>query len=154
MTCCLCRPFSNGGKSICTIIPFKPKRYSRNALAFLGPKASCPEREAFLYPEADVDAYDPQAIETKWQEVWEAEKAFYTPDPEPGTEQEPKFYMLEMLPYPSGALHIATHGAARVCGRAAAEVIAGEEAGLHRSQVGSRCALHERPRTPAHRSRH
>ncbi|MDX2702412.1 glycoside hydrolase family 3 protein [Streptomyces sp. PA03-6a] len=30
---------------------------------------------------------------------------------------------------PSGALHIATHGAARVCGRAAAEVIAGKEAG-------------------------
>ncbi|MBV9024789.1 MAG: glycoside hydrolase family 3 protein [Streptomycetaceae bacterium] len=54
---------------------------------------------------------------------------------------------------PSGALHIATHGAARVCGRAAAEVIAGEEAALHRSQVGSRCALHERPRTPAHRTR-
>jgi beta-N-acetylhexosaminidase len=30
---------------------------------------------------------------------------------------------------PSGALHIATHGAARVCGRAAAEVIAGKDAG-------------------------
>ena len=27
---------------------------------------------------------------------------------------------------PRGALHIATHGAARVCGRAAAEIIAGE----------------------------
>ncbi|MCQ4080299.1 glycoside hydrolase family 3 protein [Streptomyces sp. RB6PN25] len=31
---------------------------------------------------------------------------------------------------PAGALHIATHGAARVCGRAAAEVIAGDGAGL------------------------
>ncbi|WP_314172008.1 glycoside hydrolase family 3 protein [Streptomyces winkii] len=30
---------------------------------------------------------------------------------------------------PAGALHIATHGAARVCGRAAAEVIAGETTG-------------------------
>ncbi len=30
---------------------------------------------------------------------------------------------------PAGALHIATHGAARVCGRAAAEVIAGKGAG-------------------------
>ena len=30
---------------------------------------------------------------------------------------------------PAGALHIATHGAARVCGRAAAEVIAGKDAG-------------------------
>jgi beta-N-acetylhexosaminidase len=31
---------------------------------------------------------------------------------------------------PAGALHIATHGAARVCGRAAAEVVAGEATGL------------------------
>ncbi|MFF3685172.1 glycoside hydrolase family 3 protein [Streptomyces sp. NPDC002187] len=31
---------------------------------------------------------------------------------------------------PRGALHIATHGAARVCGRAAAEVITGREAGI------------------------
>ncbi|MCF6523434.1 glycoside hydrolase family 3 protein [Streptomyces sp. JJ36] len=30
---------------------------------------------------------------------------------------------------PAGALHIATHGAARVCGRAAAEVVAGKGAG-------------------------
>ena len=30
---------------------------------------------------------------------------------------------------PRGALHIATHGAARVCGRAAAEVITGKGAG-------------------------
>lgn len=31
---------------------------------------------------------------------------------------------------PRGAPHIATHGAARVCGRAAAEVITGREAGI------------------------
>ena len=53
-----------------------------------------------------MDAYDPQSIEQKWQEVWEAERAFYTPNPEPGSEPERKFYMLEMLPYPSGTLHM------------------------------------------------
>src|SRR5436309_8772129 len=53
-----------------------------------------------------MDKYDPQKIETKWQEVWEAERAFYVPNPEPGTEPERKFYMLEMLPYPSGDLHM------------------------------------------------
>ena len=53
-----------------------------------------------------MDAYDPQSIEQKWQEVWEAERAFYTPNPEPGDEPERKFYMLEMLPYPSGTLHM------------------------------------------------
>jgi leucyl-tRNA synthetase len=52
-----------------------------------------------------MDTYDPKAIEAKWQQVWEAERAFYTDDPEPGEERE-KFYMLEMLPYPSGDLHM------------------------------------------------
>jgi leucyl-tRNA synthetase len=53
-----------------------------------------------------MDAYEPETIERKWQEVWEAERAFYAPNPEPGAEPERKFYMLEMLPYPSGTLHM------------------------------------------------
>src|ERR1041385_7419025 len=52
-----------------------------------------------------MEKYEPQAIEAKWQQVWEAERAFFTDDPEPGEERE-KFYMLEMLPYPSGDLHM------------------------------------------------
>ena len=52
-----------------------------------------------------METYDPQAIEAKWQQVWEAERAFYTDDPDP-SEQREKFYMLEMLPYPSGDLHM------------------------------------------------
>jgi leucyl-tRNA synthetase len=52
-----------------------------------------------------MDTYDPQAIEAKWQQVWEDARAFYTDDPEPG-EERAKFYMLEMLPYPSGDLHM------------------------------------------------
>ncbi len=53
-----------------------------------------------------MDTYQPETIEKKWQEVWEAERAFYAPNPEPGAEPERKFYMLEMLPYPSGTLHM------------------------------------------------
>ena len=53
-----------------------------------------------------MDKYEPDKIERKWQEVWEAERAFYAPNPEPGAEPERKFYMLEMLPYPSGTLHM------------------------------------------------
>jgi len=53
-----------------------------------------------------MDKYDPQTIETKWQEAWEAERAFYVSNPEPGPEPGQKFYMLEMLPYPSGTLHM------------------------------------------------
>jgi leucyl-tRNA synthetase len=54
-----------------------------------------------------MDTYDAQTIERKWQQVWEAERAFEVPNPEPGAPHNPrKFYMLEMLPYPSGHLHM------------------------------------------------
>ena len=46
--------------------------------------------------------YNPQAIETKWQKRWE-EQRLYEADVEPGRK---KYYVLEMFPYPSGALHM------------------------------------------------
>jgi leucyl-tRNA synthetase len=54
-----------------------------------------------------MDAYDAHAIEPKWQAVWEDERAFFVDNPAPGEPlAEPHFYMLEMLPYPSGSLHM------------------------------------------------
>jgi leucyl-tRNA synthetase len=53
-----------------------------------------------------MDRYDPTTIEAKWQHVWEDERAFYVSNPERGEEPEKKFYQLEMLPYPSGTLHM------------------------------------------------
>jgi leucyl-tRNA synthetase len=51
--------------------------------------------------------YDAQTIETKWQRIWEENRAFEVPNPEPGAPRnERKSYVLEMLPYPSGSLHI------------------------------------------------
>jgi leucyl-tRNA synthetase len=59
-----------------------------------------------LYLETVMERYDPKTIEPKWQEVWEAERAWETPNPAPGQEEERHWYQLEMLPYPSGTLHM------------------------------------------------
>jgi leucyl-tRNA synthetase len=53
-----------------------------------------------------MDRYDPKAIEAKWQQVWEDERTYHTSDPAPGEEPPNHWYQLEMLPYPSGTLHM------------------------------------------------
>ena len=55
-----------------------------------------------------MDRYEPQAIEAKWQRIWEDERAFYVDNPKPGerTQGHERTYVLEMLPYPSGELHM------------------------------------------------
>ena len=54
-----------------------------------------------------MDTYEPHTIERKWQQVWEEAGAFVTPNPDdPGAADRMKAYVLEMLPYPSGELHM------------------------------------------------
>jgi len=54
-----------------------------------------------------MERYDAHAIEKKWQDEWARERAFAVENPAPGAAgDERHYYMLEMLPYPSGTLHM------------------------------------------------
>lgn len=53
--------------------------------------------------EVKTEGYNPLAVEPKWQKYWDEHKTFKVLD----DEARPKFYALDMFPYPSGAgLHV------------------------------------------------
>jgi leucyl-tRNA synthetase len=53
--------------------------------------------------EMQTQGYQPQVIEPKWQAVWDEQKTFKVSE----DHSKPKFYALDMFPYPSGAgLHV------------------------------------------------
>ena len=49
-----------------------------------------------------MEKYNPQAVESKWQAVWNAPDYYRTTE----DSSKPKYYALEMFPYPSGNLHM------------------------------------------------
>ncbi len=55
-------------------------------------------------PEQTEIRYNPAEIEPRQQAGWDANPALYAA--EPHTSDKPKYYLVEMLPYPSGVLHM------------------------------------------------
>ncbi|HKU67597.1 MAG TPA: leucine--tRNA ligase [Candidatus Baltobacteraceae bacterium] len=49
-----------------------------------------------------AETYDYRTTERKWQQRWEAQGIYRASDADP----RPKYYAMEMLPYPSGDLHV------------------------------------------------
>jgi leucyl-tRNA synthetase len=68
-----------------------------------------PDIEQNEMPSPEEQArYNPQEMEPRWQALWDADPALYAAeDPTaPDFKAKPKFYCLEMLPYPSGQIHV------------------------------------------------
>ena len=53
-----------------------------------------------------MERYDAAAVEARWQKIWADERIFDVPNPSPGEDRSSLRYVLEMLPYPSGELHM------------------------------------------------
>jgi leucyl-tRNA synthetase len=54
-------------------------------------------------PHPNDERYDARRTETKWFERWQQHASLYAAEPDSAKK---KYYVLEMLPYPSGALHM------------------------------------------------
>jgi leucyl-tRNA synthetase len=60
------------------------------------------------HSEPNDERYDAQRVERKWFERWQQNAALYAAEPasDQAKPAKKKYYVLEMLPYPSGALHM------------------------------------------------
>jgi len=88
---------------------FRKQQESASAKEIEEGKAGAEERVSEVAEQGTTGAggvsasgYDPQKIEAKWQRRW-AEARVFESEADPS---KPKYYVLEMLPYPSGTMHM------------------------------------------------
>jgi leucyl-tRNA synthetase len=69
----------------------------------MSPQGKMQEETESASSRLNDERYDPQRVETKWFDRWQADAQLYAADRD---STKKKYYVLEMLPYPSGALHM------------------------------------------------
>src|SRR5437868_6344774 len=99
---CACRNARTSRRGSYTASPKAAKHVKSNI-----PMSSQEKTEVLNGAEQSLDReqrYDAQRIESKWHQRWQQQPELYRA--EPPTSAGKKYYVLEMLPYPSGALHM------------------------------------------------
>lgn len=92
------RPSGAGGFVAGKAMQQRPSSWWRTMAVDTRLEAAAPAAAADEAVEGKSSAYPFAAIEAKWQEYWEQNQTFRTPD-EIDT-SKPKYYVLDMFPYP------------------------------------------------------